>query len=174
MALLLTLNILLVIHSISFVAAGNYSQQYIIVTCDTCYQVSLNDGMSITSFKNINPGFSCNQLQSNTSARFVRNAANCSDQYTVVSGDICYQVSLSNGISLTSFKNINPGFTCNDLQNSVRFLRSAGNCSHQYTVVGGDTCNQIALTYGISLSALKDMNPGINCNYLQIGQSVCV
>ena len=56
---------------------------------------------------------------------------------------------------------------------SVRNI-NAGKCSQQYTVVSGDTCYQIALNNGISLTAFENMNPGINCNNLQIGQSVCV
>eukprot|EP00250_Pteridium_aquilinum_P007445 c17157_g1_i2 orf=111-1199(-) len=43
-----------------------------------------------------------------------------------------------------------------------------------YTVKSGDTCYAISQAHGISLSDFMSWNAGINCNNLQIGQSVCV
>lgn len=43
-----------------------------------------------------------------------------------------------------------------------------------YTVKSGDTCYAISQARGISLSDFESWNVGINCNNLQIGQTVCV
>jgi peptidoglycan/xylan/chitin deacetylase (PgdA/CDA1 family) len=47
-------------------------------------------------------------------------------------------------------------------------------CKKGYSVKSGDTCSAIAGQNGISLVKLLSLNPGIGCNNLQIGQSVCV
>ncbi|RNA04890.1 N-acetylmuramoyl-L-alanine amidase [Brachionus plicatilis] len=46
-----------------------------------------------------------------------------------------------------------------------------------YTIQPGDTYDAIARRYGATASSLNNfyqLNPGVNCNNLQIGQSVCV
>lgn len=46
--------------------------------------------------------------------------------------------------------------------------------SKTHTVREGDICWDIANKYSISLDELYSLNPGINCNYLQIGQKINV
>ena len=43
-------------------------------------------------------------------------------------------------------------------------------CSQYHSVVSGNTCYDISLIYGISLNDLLNLNPGVNCNLLQIGK----
>ncbi len=47
-------------------------------------------------------------------------------------------------------------------------------CIQYYSVVSGDTCWQISNRFSLTLDQFRAMNPGINCDNLQIGQSVCV
>jgi hypothetical protein len=52
-------------------------------------------------------------------------------------------------------------------------MAEAASCT-TYTVKSGDTCYQIANDNGISLSDLQSWNPGVDCDDLQIGQSLCI
>jgi LysM repeat protein len=47
-------------------------------------------------------------------------------------------------------------------------------CTNTYTVQSGDYCYLIWTKYGLSENQFKSLNPGIDCNNLQIGQQVCV
>uniref|UniRef100_A0A914EFS5 LysM domain-containing protein n=1 Tax=Acrobeloides nanus TaxID=290746 RepID=A0A914EFS5_9BILA len=47
-------------------------------------------------------------------------------------------------------------------------------CDKGYTVQSGDTCWAIWTNNGMSEQQFYDLNPGINCNDLQIGQVVCI
>jgi chitinase len=68
-------------------------------------------------------------------------------------------------------------FPCTDIK--LVLLLSCGLflvlCSSKsYTVVSKDSCYQIAQRNGLELSAFLKMNPGLNCNNLQIGQQVII
>ncbi|KAK0476808.1 hypothetical protein IW261DRAFT_1490157 [Armillaria novae-zelandiae] len=45
---------------------------------------------------------------------------------------------------------------------------------YTHIVISGDTCYGIATQGGITLARLQAANPGINCNFLVVGQRVCV
>uniref|UniRef100_A0A914EGU9 LysM domain-containing protein n=1 Tax=Acrobeloides nanus TaxID=290746 RepID=A0A914EGU9_9BILA len=47
-------------------------------------------------------------------------------------------------------------------------------CNQGYTVKSGDTCYAIWTNNGMSSQQFYSLNPGINCNDLQIGQVVCI
>ena len=47
-------------------------------------------------------------------------------------------------------------------------------CSQYHTVVSGNTCYDLSVSYGLTLQELLNLNPGVNCNSLQIGQQLCV
>ncbi|KAI5072305.1 hypothetical protein GOP47_0012411 [Adiantum capillus-veneris] len=64
------------------------------------------------------------------------------------------------------------GLVISTFFNHENFLVMA-DCS-TYIVEPGDTCYAISQAYGISLSDFQSWNAGINCNNLQIGQSVCI
>lgn len=53
---------------------------------------------------------------------------------------------------------------------------SIANCGLYYNVVSGDTCNQIALVYGITFADLQAWNPYLNdgCTNLWLGYAICV
>lgn len=46
--------------------------------------------------------------------------------------------------------------------------------STAYTVKSGDTLNAIAVRFGTSVAAIVAVNPGLNPNYIQIGQQICI
>lgn len=111
-------------------------------------------------------------------------AQSCSRYHTVVSGDICWDIAGKYGISLDSLQTLNPGLNCGALQIGQRICVAggssggsnggSGSCASQHTVTSGQYCYLIASNYGLTLDSFIALNPGINCNNLQIGQTVCV
>eukprot|EP00243_Klebsormidium_subtile_P004007 TRINITY_DN1778_c1_g1_i1.p1 TRINITY_DN1778_c1_g1~~TRINITY_DN1778_c1_g1_i1.p1 ORF type:complete len:245 (-),score=55.01 TRINITY_DN1778_c1_g1_i1:499-1233(-) len=51
---------------------------------------------------------------------------------------------------------------------------AANACSKYYTVKDGDICFNIWNTFGLSSDQFYALNPGIDCDNLQIGQQVCI
>ncbi|KAK2732409.1 hypothetical protein FQN57_002911 [Myotisia sp. PD_48] len=47
-------------------------------------------------------------------------------------------------------------------------------CQQSYVVKKGDTCYSIADKHGISVSAFRQLNLMMNCNFLKIGTTLCV
>jgi len=52
--------------------------------------------------------------------------------------------------------------------------QQGGSCGKRYTVVSGDFCWKIATDNGLTLDGLLAANPGLNCNNLSVGSSVCL
>ncbi|OPX92818.1 MAG: Gamma-D-glutamyl-L-diamino acid endopeptidase 1 [Syntrophorhabdus sp. PtaB.Bin027] len=46
--------------------------------------------------------------------------------------------------------------------------------SQQYVIRSGDTYSKLAQMYGVSVSAIISLNPGIDPNNLQIGHVICI
>lgn len=46
--------------------------------------------------------------------------------------------------------------------------------SFLYTIMAGDTLFAIAQRFNVSVQAIINANPGINPNFLQIGQVICI
>lgn len=89
------------------------------------------------------------------------------------------------GTSLIVIYSLNPSLNCNNLlagsvicvpfTNTVVTPAPAPvSCTNYYSVMNGDICYSIASQYQITLNQLYTLNPGINCNNMYIGQSVCV
>eukprot|EP00884_Botryococcus_braunii_P001164 jgi/Botrbrau1/11048/Bobra.92_2s0019.1 len=53
-------------------------------------------------------------------------------------------------------------------------LAPVASCNKFFTVRSGDICFNIWRSYGLSEAQFRALNPGINCNNLQIGERVCV
>ena len=47
-------------------------------------------------------------------------------------------------------------------------------CKSYYTVCEGDTCSSISAAYHITNALLFYLNPNLNCDYLTIGQKICI
>jgi hypothetical protein len=47
-------------------------------------------------------------------------------------------------------------------------------CTKQHTVRAGDNCWAIAQANGMSLGRLREINPGVRCEPLEIGAQLCV
>ncbi|PAV18217.1 carbohydrate-binding module family 50 [Pyrrhoderma noxium] len=51
---------------------------------------------------------------------------------------------------------------------------SQGSCARTYTVQAGDFCDLISEENNVSTFQLTNANPGLNCNLLKVGQSLCL
>jgi len=119
-------------------------------------------------------------------------SAQCAKSYTVSPGDYCWAIANNNGLTLDALLTSNPGLNCNNLQIGVTVCLSGTGgssgptpqpnptpapttgCGKTYTVAPGDFCWAIATNNGQGLDQLLANNPGLNCNSLQVGQSVCL
>jgi len=119
-------------------------------------------------------------------------ASGCSAYQTVVSGDTCYDIATSNGITTEQFYAWNPpvGTDCSGLWLGYSYCVAGGpssggaprqegipdTCTTYHTVVAGDTCYDIAAANGISLSQFYAWNPpvGTDCSGLWTGYEYCV
>ena len=153
------------------------NQTYTVSPGDTCSSISLSFiGFSLNALISLNPGIDCNSLQIGQKLCVIANKINCSSYYTVITGDTCYSISVFYGISISDLNSRNPSLNCNNLQIGQKLcLNSAQiNCSYYYTVKPGDQCYLMVNLTGISIDQFYILNPGINCNSLQIGQLVCL
>lgn len=53
-------------------------------------------------------------------------------------------------------------------------LNSAADCSRTHTIQNGETCWKIWTDNQLTEQQFRDVNPGINCDKLTIGQKVCL
>ena len=83
-------------------------------------------------------------------------------------GDTCFGLGINQAA--------NPGINCNCLiaytqiciYYSTPSVANCGSNSNSYTIKSGDSC------YSLGLSMADAANQGLNCNNLQIGQTVCL
>lgn len=167
-----------------------------------CWNIANDNKISVDYLRSLNPGLNCDELQPNQVLCVARGEASgvpvtgtgCQESVTVKSADSCWSVASANGISLPELQGFNPpGINCNELQigqvicvkrgkepsttatktrNSVSLSRSPS-CRTTF-IKPGDTCWSISSANGITASELQELNPGIDCNALLVGQEVCI
>jgi len=105
----------------------------------------------------------------------------CAKHYQVRSGDTCNKIAQEQHVSSYQLASANRGLInpeCSNLQPGEWIcLGLVGQwCGPVYTVQYGDTCQEIANKFHISLHALYLHNPNINseCTNLGVGEVVCV
>ncbi|KAJ3314629.1 hypothetical protein HDU76_002371 [Blyttiomyces sp. JEL0837] len=153
-------------------------------------------GVSLETIKTLNPFLAsgsikknevvCLQTKSAAAASFAL-SSDCTSSYTAISGDSCMHVAFNNKLSLTALKNLNPTVDCDNVQNGQQFCiasatqdanttppSATSGCTKQSTIQGGDICYDIAGKNNITLKQLLDLNSGLDCLNLQIGQQICV
>ncbi|KAK3313316.1 hypothetical protein B0H66DRAFT_594234 [Apodospora peruviana] len=97
-------------------------------------------------------------------------AWDCSGWHTVVSGDLCWQIWQTYGITEAQFLTWNPAVTSGcasnfwpDYSYCVRVSQAGipSNCDTWHRVGSGDTCWQIWQTYGITETEFLEWNPAV-------------
>ncbi len=98
-------------------------------------------------------------------------------QYQVVHfSAMCYKIGIRNGISESKFLHLNPDIDClhGDQVCISDIPLEVSNCEVFIRVSDGDICKNISQGHGIPLSELRELNPDIDCDFLEINQRLCV
>jgi LysM repeat protein len=119
----------------------------------------------------------------------------CANQYVINYGDNCNSICSRYSLSLNYFYRLNPGLDCDHLTigdnvcipvkpieySTIRittpertYSHRYDNCGNTYVIRSGDDCSRICDSYHLEYSSFISLNPGLNCNYLPIGQTVCI
>ncbi|KAJ7708606.1 hypothetical protein B0H16DRAFT_1438492 [Mycena metata] len=104
---------------------------------------------------------------------------NCTEYYTVASGDSCTVIDKKFDIALADLLRWNTALTapCTTIQLGEAYCVAGGGnaCPAIYTVVSGDSCGVIETKFGITLNNLIAWNPFLTSTCaIQIGENLCV
>jgi peptidoglycan endopeptidase LytF len=186
-----TFIVLITIATILSIVFARCIREYKIVSGDYCYKIAEKSGLSLNQLLSLNPGLNCDNLQIGSRVCLARNstrppATQCSKGYRIQSGDYCYKIAKKNGLSLEQLLDMNPRLNCTNLRigsfvcvgrNETRRVSNQfpkqPECKG-YKIQSGDYCYKIAQDNGLSLDQFLAMNPGLNCDNLQIGTIVCI
>ncbi len=110
------------------------------------------------------------------------NSRGCPDGffYTIVIGDTLYSIASRFGISVQSIIEANTAIEPDRLQIGQQICIPAPAPEREpcpgrlYDIRPGDTFINIARRFGYTLDALLAINPGVNPENLQIGQTICL
>ncbi|KAF8064314.1 hypothetical protein FPV67DRAFT_214387 [Lyophyllum atratum] len=99
--------------------------------------------------------------------------SDCGTLYTVVSGDGCFAIADSAGITQAQLAALNPSLDCATLAVG-QGLCLALPCSKMYVVASGDWCAKIEDEQNIAEADLLSLNPGFTCGEIFAGQRLCI
>jgi hypothetical protein len=138
----------------------------------SCDYIAQHLFISRDAFVAMNPGLDCNALVVGST---VCVTAGCTSFWPVVGGDTCDSIAIAFQLTLAKLLAMNPYFNCNEIGSRPRIcINGPETCTFRWTVSGGDTCDSIRNGYQLSPDALFAMNPGLDCNALPIGSTVCL
>ncbi|MDR1600063.1 MAG: LysM peptidoglycan-binding domain-containing protein [Oscillospiraceae bacterium] len=162
---------------------------------DTLYTLALKFGAPLSDLMASNPSVVPEKLEIG-SRLCVPNYAGpvfCKDgvPYVIQKGDTLYSLAQRFGVTLEEILAVNPGLTPEKLQpDDVVCVPKHGSVapppvtpptppsvcpgSTAHVIQKGDTFYTLALWYGVTIEAIKALNPSVDPNNLTIGQTVCV
>ncbi|KAJ3363536.1 hypothetical protein GGF31_000946 [Allomyces arbusculus] len=174
-------------------AAGSCAKTYTVVAGDGCWAIANSNGIDVATLQSLNPGMDCAKIQvgQQLCVKDGGTGVDCAATYAVKSGDSCWSIANGNGLDMAALAALNPTMDCNKLQIGQQLCvrdktapttnapmpttaPPAGTCAKKYTVVAGDYCWAIANSNGLDVATLQSLNPGLNCDALQLGQVLCV
>lgn len=166
--------------------AGVCAQYYTTLSDDSCDIIAQAFQTTVTTLVELNPGLKCAELHpdqilcvpllfSTTST-----PSQCKLFYLVYEDDTCETIADAYKITRSLLVKLNPSLDCNRMPISEKICVSGGepshvrSCDNKYTVYPGDSCANIAHAFKITLSQLMELNPGLNCDDIPVGQVVFI
>ncbi len=155
---------------------------YIIRPGDTLYRIAQMYNVTVEDILDANPGVDPRYLRVGQRICIPIPPFACPPnhvEYTIRAGDTLYRLAQTYNTTVEAILRANPGI-------DPRYLRigqiiciplppSACPPNHvQYTIRAGDTLYRIAQIYNTTVEAILRANPGINPNFLRIGQQICI
>ncbi|GMR52432.1 hypothetical protein PMAYCL1PPCAC_22627, partial [Pristionchus mayeri] len=95
----------------------------------------------------------------------------------VESGPTCYSIRAASNISEELFVQLNPTTNCDALQVGQKLCVSEAErlfCYEHVPVSAGDSCWSIRTAHQLDEREFMEMNDGVECDKLAIGQNLCV
>ncbi|MEJ6949470.1 LysM peptidoglycan-binding domain-containing protein [Natronospora cellulosivora (SeqCode)] len=158
---------------------------YTIRAGDTFYSIARRYNTTVSALISANPNVDYDRLQ--VGRRICvprqRHYSPCPEgnYYTIRAGDTFFSIARRFNISVDDLRQANPYFDPDFLRVGevicIPVATPPPRCpagSRRYTIRRGDTYYSIAQRLNTSVQELKRLNPGINPEYLLIGQEICV
>ena len=94
------------------------TKYYTVMSGDLCYLIAQNNGLDVNGLIALNSGLNCYSLQIGQKLCLAggSSSSSCTKYYSVISGDICWNIINKYGITLAQLTSFNPGLNCNNLQ----------------------------------------------------------
>ena len=157
---------------------------YTIRPGDSLFGLAGRFGTSVDAILAANPGINPTNLQlgQQICIPVVPTPGPCPGgfQYFVKPGDTFFSIARRFGIAVPALEAANPGVNPNALRIGQGICIPAAappteECPGRiYTVQPGDTFYGIARRFGYTVDAIFAVNPGVNPNALQVGQTLCL
>ncbi|KAK9759459.1 hypothetical protein K7432_017553 [Basidiobolus ranarum] len=172
--------------------------RYIIKDYDTCDGIAATMKVTRKQLIEANPGLDCwyvpyNQylcIPSDKSTNPSPPTSTCpleSRQYSLQSGDTCFAIAISYGISEDQLKSANNALNCQQIQPGLQLCipppqittptikpPTCPTTASAYELQSGDSCITVSLKNNISVASLQISNPQLDCSKLVLGQVICI
>ncbi|KAI8579136.1 hypothetical protein K450DRAFT_244058 [Umbelopsis ramanniana AG] len=155
------------------------SETKTIVSSDTCPSLQAINGLSINDFEGLNRNLTCSNLVVGQTVCVLGRFSLCKQTYVTSAGDTCTSVLRYSSLSTTTqLQQLNPWVNCSSALTPSTIMcikpRASPGCNLVAKVQSGDTCTSMAAQYNITLFALHQTNPSLDCQNLNAGQQICV
>ncbi|KAF9261847.1 hypothetical protein L218DRAFT_961087 [Marasmius fiardii PR-910] len=172
----------LVALSLAAYSTAICTRTYTVKSGDGCDGIAAANGVSQYQLQRLNGQNICLLLTPGQSICLADSTYDCQPVYTVVSGDTCFGIAQSHGITLSKFLSDNaqldpnscpiyPGLNvCVDGDST----NPGGDCTKTTEIQPDETCDSIAARSGISTYIIQQLNPGNTCAGLLAFTQICV
>ena len=154
---------------------------YTVMAGDTLFSLATRFNTTVAAILQANPGLDPNRLFVGQQICIpAAQPVQCPGGffYTVVAGDTLFAIATRFNTTVNAILQANPGIDPNRLFVGQRLcipVAPPTACpGFFYTVVAGDTLNSIAARFNTTVPAILRANPGLNPDFIVIGQRLCI